>query len=254
MARVLLRLVGMLSVAFLLISCSSSNAQSESVTAADAALQNSDPWVEVENMVYNADYKGAIAAATDLMDAEGKSVRGLTLRGIAYAKYNKQFNAYEDLIEATEMDRNFDTLMNIGNALRMYGHCDRASDAYRQALVLSPGNVEAIINLTSAYLCMGDLDMANQTIQESFAYFPKDAVAYTNVAILKHMSGDAEEARQAAKKALQADENYTPAWQVLYQACVSLGDKACYTDAKQQHDSRIGMIRKSANIRKRSAR
>ena len=250
------RFIGIVCATILFVSCSSSNASSESsVTAADLALQSSDPWVEVENMVYDKDYKNAIKRATELMEVEGKSARGLTLRGIAYAKFNRQFEAYEDLIEVTEMDRSFDSLMNIGNALRMYGHCDRAGDAYRQALVLSPGNVEAIMNLTSAYLCMGDLEMANQTIKISIeaGTFPKDPVSYTNAAILKHQVGYAAEAREYAEKALQIDEDYTPAWQILYQACVSLGDSACYGNAKQQHDSRISGVTsgKRASVKKK---
>ena len=215
-----------------------SSGKNETLSATESAMM--DPWVEVEQMVYDGHFREAIEKSTELLNTQGKSVRGLTLRGIAYAKFGKQLDSYYDLIEASEMDRNVDTLMNIGNALRMYGHCDRALDAYKQALVMSPNNPEILINLTSAYLCLGDVELANQTIQQTFGNFPNDAIAYTNVAILKHMAGDFEEAKQAAQKAIQLDGSYVPAYQVLYRACLSLNDKACADDAKYQHNSKKG--------------
>ena len=140
-----------------------------------------------------------------------------------------------DLIEASKIDRNVDTLLNAGNALRMFGHCDRAADAYRQALALSPDNPEILMNLTSAYLCLADLDMANETIQKSFANFPQDAVAF-----LKHQAGEFAEARQAAEKAIEFDPNYVPAYQVLVLACRDLQDAGCSENAKNKVNSLKG--------------
>lgn len=219
-------------------SANSSPAKSPTSTTSYAITDN---WVEVEDMIYNMDYQDAINRATEIMDSEGRSVHGLTLRGIAYAKFDKQFAAFADLIEASQMDRNPDTLINIGNALRMFGHCDRAIDAYKQALALAPGDVEILINMTSAYLCLGDLDMANQALKDTLKDFPKDAVSYTNVAILKHQIGDAKSAREAAQKAIEFDTSYAPAYQALYQACVTLKDNACATEAQRQHKSLIGI-------------
>ena len=230
-----------------ILACSSSKAETVSATSGFNQL---DPWGEVENMIYSAKYRQAIEKATELINSQGKSVQGLTLRGIAYAKFNKQFEAYADLIEAVEMDRNVDTLINIGNALRMFGHCDRALDAYKQALNLSPNDPEILINLTSTYLCLGQIDLANETIQHSFGNFPNDSIAYTNVSILKHMAGDFEDAKVAAQKAIQMDGSYIPAYQALYQACNSLGDRACADDAKYQHNAqhdRNSRARKTAN-------
>ena len=237
-------MIGGAAIALMLAACSSAGAQNTT----SSALRTDDPWADVETMMYDANYQGVEDEATKRMNRDGKSVAGLTLRGIAYAKLEKQFLAYDDLIEATQMDRNVDTLLNIGNALRMYGHCDRASDAYKQALALSPGNVEVLMNLTSAYLCMGDMELADQTIQQTLSNFPKDAVSYTNMAIIKHMANQPAEAREAAQKALNADEDYVPAWQVLYRACVALNDKACADDAQRQHNTRIGKGFKKARL------
>ena len=93
-AEKLLRLIGGVAVAFTLAACSSAGAQNTTTSA----LRSDDPWADVENMMYDANYQGVVDEATRRMNRDGKSVEGLTLRGIAYAKLEKQFMAYDDLI------------------------------------------------------------------------------------------------------------------------------------------------------------
>lgn len=228
------------------VSCSSSKKEPEAATAQQVtetqeALETND-YQTIVDMIYSANYKGAIQLATEVMDRDGKSVDALTLRGIANAKMGMPYPAYADLLEAVKMDRNVDTLINLGNALRMNGLCDRSLDAYKQALALSPNNPEILINMTNAYICLDDTDNANTLIQMTLADFPGDAVSYTNVAIMKHILEQHDEARRAAEMAIAADPYYRPAYQALYRICISQKDNACRQEAERQHNMLRGQI------------
>ena len=241
----IIQLVLIVLCTLLAAACSKkSETPAEPVTVAEEAIEVND-YQTISDMIYRADYSDAIDLATQVMERDGKSVDGLTLRGIAYAKYNKPYMAYADLLSAVQMDRNVDTLLNLGNAMRINGLCDRAISAYKDALSISPGNVEIIMNLTNAYICLDDIDNANAMIQTIFSDFPQDAVAYTNVAIIKNIMKQYPEARKAAEMAIAADPNYRPAYQALYQICVNTQDAACKQDAKKQYNILKGQIFKT---------
>ncbi len=235
------------------VACSSSKNEPAAapVAATSSALEESQPAAEaneyqtVLDYIYRADYREAITLATQLMDRDGKSLDALTMRGIAYAKLGEPYPAYADLLEATQMERSVDTLLNLGNALRMNGLCDRAIDAYKQALSLSPDNPEVIINMTNAYICLDDPDNANALIQSTLANFSPDAIWYTNAAIIKNIQQQYDEARKAAELAISIDPNYRPAYQALYQICVNQKDAACKQEAQKQHNILRGQVFRS---------
>ena len=244
----------MLICAYCAISCSSSKKEPVAATPAQTvetqeALEAND-YQKIVDLIYSANYRGAIKLATEVIDRDGKNVDSLTLRGIAYAKMGIPYPAYADLLEAVKMDRNVDTLINLGNALRMNGLCDRAIDAYKQALALSPDNPEIIINMTNAYICLADTDNANTLIQMTLANFPADAVSYTNVAIMKHLLEQYDEARRAAEMAIAADPYYRPAYQALYRICIDQKDNACKQEAEKQHNMLRGQVFKSKSAQR----
>ena len=249
-----LKIALMLICATCAIACSSSKKEPAAATATQTvetqeALETND-YQKIVDLIYSANYRGAIKLANEVIDRDGKTVDGLTLRGIAHAKMGEPYAAYADLLEAVKMDRNVDTLINLGNALRMNGLCDRALDAYKQALALSPDNPEIIINMTNAYICLGDTDNANTLIQMSFSNFPADAVSYTNVAIMKHLLEQYDEARRAAEMAIAADPYYRPAYQALYRICVDQKDRTCSQEAEKQHNMLRGQVFKSRSAQR----
>ncbi len=205
-----------------------------------ASSQPASSYDAVLDSFYNRDYQDAIDGATAIMNAEGESVEGLTIRGIALAKLNHPFDAFADLIAATKIDRCVFTLTNIGSALRMFGYCARAADAYEQALALAPNDPQLLINLSSAYLCYGDVEKAEEIFVKSLTSFPKDAVAYTNASIQKAIVEDYAQAKMAADKALAADAYYKPAYKMLSIACSNLGDKTCADEAKKRFNELDG--------------
>lgn len=230
-----MRCVPMLAFSLFLCACGAKTTQ----TAVDEV--EIDPYRDVSEAFAARDYAGAIALSTQRMDSLGESVEGLTYRGVAYAKMNKPYPAFADLITAVSLDYNVTTLMNLGNALRMFGYCARASDAYRQALAISPNDPRVLINLSSSYMCYGDLEMANTFFVKSIENFEKNAVSFTNAAILKNLDGDDEQTRLAAQKAIEYDALYRPAYKVLARACAGLGDRECVDEANRHYQSLTGV-------------
>ena len=137
------------------------------------------------------------------------------------------------------------TLSNLGNALRMFGYCARAADAFEQALILKPNDVSLLLNLASSYACYGDLNSANENFAKAIPNFPQDPVAFTIAATLKSQQGDSESAVKAARKAIELDPNYLPAYKVLSVACRGIDDKSCVQEAEMFYKRHIGQTYKS---------
>ena len=237
------KIIAILCGLMLVVAASACSSKKESGTTAKtpAVMESySSEYDALANYFYNKDYRQCIEMATDLINGSGENVALLTYRGVAYAKLNKPYDAFRDLIAATKIDYKSATLVNAGNALRMFGYCARAADAYRQALSLEPTNMQIMMNLTSAYLCYGADDLASETFVKMISDFPNDAVAFTNAAVLKYNMHDYQEAKSGAQKALEFDAFYKPAYHMLMVACRELNDTACAQEAEKQLNSLKG--------------
>lgn len=236
MSKRLTCFIGIICLAFCFCACSSGKSgKSEPVAATSNALTEADPYANATSLFYSGKYKEAIDAVTAVMNEQGETPQGLTIRGIAQIKMNKTFSAYRDLLAVTQMNYSADSLMNLGTALRMGGYCVRAADAYEKALSLRPGDPKILVNLTSAYLCYGDFDAANQTYAQLVGKLPSDAIALTVAGTMSAMAENYEQTRTAAQKALEYDAYYRPAYKLLSLACTHLGDKNCGTEAERQY-------------------
>lgn len=213
--------------------CSSKDATVESASASNL---NSAVLEEAEGLVYNQQYPQAIKLLNNYIDSNGNSAYALTLRSICYSKVNKPYFAMTDAIEATRINYSPETLVNVGNIERMFGHCERASDAYRQALVLAPGDYQIYANLASAYLCYGALDLAKGALDNANQLNPNDNIVLTNQAIYYVMSKDLDAARTSIDKAIALNPGYAPAYKVLENICGEKGDNSCVSDAKTQYN------------------
>lgn len=231
----------MVVAAVCICACSSGkSAKSEPVAATANALSengsaNSGPYAEALALFYSSKYRECVDAVTNVMNQNGETVEGLTIRGIALTKLGKTYSAYADLLAVTEKSYTPDALMNLGNALRMAGLCVRAADAYEQALKLRPGDPKILVNLTSSYLCYGNYEAANDSYGKLVGKLPADAVALTVAGTISAMAGNFEQGRIAAQKALEYDANYRPALKLLTTSCNGLGDSACAKEAERQY-------------------
>lgn len=228
---------------FFLLSALGCSPKAEPQTA--AGVSSVDRLMEAEALMYERNYIHAIDIINSVIESEGPSAYALTLRGIAFAKTNKPNFAIMDLIEATRMDYSPTTLVNVGNAERMYGHCERAADAYQKALVLAPNDVEIMTNLASAYVCYGALDLAEAVFQKVYQFNQNNEILETNRAIFLAIKEEWGTARESAELAIRFNASYAPAYKVLSFICGKTGDSACYHEAERQH--KIASLPKSAN-------
>ena len=241
MSKSIAFLVCFFCVAVAFAACSKSSDKAEPVAATSTALSengtnSSSPYANATALFYAGKYKDCIDEVTNVMNASGESAEGLTLRGIAQIKMNKTYTAFRDLLVATQINYSPETLMNLGNALRMHGYCVRAADAYEQALKLRPGDPKLLVNLTSAYLCYGNIEAANDSYRQLVGKLPSDPIALTVAGTISSMADNHDQARLAAQKALEFDANYRPALKLLSSACNFLGDKDCADNANKQYN------------------
>ena len=238
MSKTIAFLVCVFCVAVAFMACSKSSGQAEPVAATSTALSEtgSGPYASATAAFYAGKYQECIDDVTNIMNASGETAEGLTLRGIALTKMGKTFSAYRDLLVATQKNYSPETLMNLGNALRMAGYCVRAADAYEQALKLRPGDPKLLVNVTSAYLCYGNIDAANESYSQLVGKLPSDAVALTVAGIVSSMAENYEQERIAAQKALEYDADYRPALKLLVHACSVVGDSECSKNAEKRYN------------------
>lgn len=203
------------------LSCAS-QVQSTPIASQNDAAGGGD-YQDAVMLMHASRYSEAVDVSTRLMEAHGVSAAGLTVRGVSYAKLKKASLSFKDLLEATKISYSVETLLNLGNALRSFGYCARAADAYRHALILNGDNPKILINLSSAYACMGELDMANQMFARAIPHIQKDAVVYTVAATLKALGGALDEALVATDAAIARDASYWPAYGIRKRILDQLG-------------------------------
>ncbi len=228
------------AIAFVCALCACSSGKTQVTTATNNTVNNVNtvqsastysPVDEAMRLFNNRDFAECIKYTTKVIDSEGATAELLTIRGIAEAKLGYTYVTYKDLIAAVQMDYSVTTLLNLGNAYRMFGYCIRAVDAYQQALALDPDNTMVLMNLTSAYTCYDNREAAYKTFEKVVSDFPKDAVGFVNAATLKALDGDLAQARTAAEKAISL-EAYRPAYKMLKYVCEQTGDAQCAKQAE----------------------
>jgi len=230
-----LLVVGLCSLG-LLGSMGCSSKQETTVTqAATAESVNNALLDEIEGLIYKQDYANALRKLNSYVDANGTSAYILTLRSITQAKMGKANPAIMDAIEATKIEYTTTTLVNAGNVLQQFGLCERAADAYRQAIVLSPDDYQLYNNLAAAYFCYSEADLGKTALDKAIQYNPNDNVVMTNLAVYYILKSDYENARKYAEQAISFNSGYGPAYKALQFACVQLKDGQCAQEAKNQY-------------------
>jgi tetratricopeptide (TPR) repeat protein len=81
------------------------------------------------------------------------------------------------------------------------GKYDDAIAAYRQALALDAGFVDALHGLAMAYAEKGDLEAAIEAAQRITQASPDDALGFTSLSVLYQRAGRIAEAEAAANQA-----------------------------------------------------
>ena len=99
----------------------------------------------------------------------------------------------------------------------------QAIEAYRQALAMNPGMVDALNALGAAYAESGNLVLARQQFEAALKLQPQSVYTYNNLGFVNYLAGDYPAAVQAYKQALRQDPGHEKARQNLVLAYAKMG-------------------------------
>lgn len=99
----------------------------------------------------------------------------------------------------------------------------RAIDAYRRALEVDPGMVDALNALGAAYAEIGHLALAREQFEAALKLQPQSVSTYNNLGFANYLAGDYPAAVQAYKQALRLDGGHAKARQNLVLAYDKMG-------------------------------
>jgi Flp pilus assembly protein TadD len=99
----------------------------------------------------------------------------------------------------------------------------RAIEAYRRALEMDPGMVDAMNALGAAYAESGNLALAREQFEAALKLQPQSVYTYNNLGFVNYLAGDYPAAVQAYKQALRLDGRHEKARQNLVLAYDKMG-------------------------------
>src|SRR5512143_3548776 len=100
----------------------------------------------------------------------------------------------------------------------------QAIAAYRQALAVNPGMVDALNALGAAYAESGNLVLARVQFETALKLQPGSTYTYNNLGFVNYLAGDYPGAVAAYKQALRLDAGNEKARENLVQTYVSMGE------------------------------
>jgi len=101
---------------------------------------------------------------------------------------------------------------------------ERAIAAYRRALEMDPGMVDALNAMGTAYAESGDLARAREQFEAALKLQPRSVYTYNNLGFVNYLAGDYPAAVQAYKQALRLDGRHEKARQNLVLAYEKMGN------------------------------
>src|SRR5512139_1788563 len=99
----------------------------------------------------------------------------------------------------------------------------RAIAAYRRALEMDPGMVDAMNAMGAAYAESGNLTLAREQFEAALKLQPESVYTYNNLGFVNYLAGDYPAAVQAYKQALRLDGRHEKARQNLVLAYDKMG-------------------------------
>jgi tetratricopeptide (TPR) repeat protein len=140
---------------------------------------------------------------------------------------------------------------NLGNAYRLAGQLEDATQSHRRALVLKPTYADAHNNLGSALRDLGCLDDAAASYRRAIAIKPDFVMAYSNLGGVLHTLGKFDEAIESYRRAISlapadatAQGNLGDAFRALWRLDEAV---ACYRQALTLDPGRADILNKLGN-------
>ncbi|HSK71283.1 MAG TPA: tetratricopeptide repeat protein [Pyrinomonadaceae bacterium] len=174
----------------------------------ETALRQSNELLEaVKNNYPNAE--------TTAQSLEDLRVRAITSRGLANLELGRIADAKTDLAEVARLSPNSSAAMvNLAKVSVVEGNLAEAQNLYEKALTAEAQNFDALSGLISVLTRQGNFDAAHQRIDGMIQQNQADTLAalhYLKADVFTAQK-DIASAEAALKKAMEADENYLPAY------------------------------------------
>lgn len=153
--------------------------------------------------------------------------------GFIAALSGNTVGALDELEAAARLNPRSSQIRNeLGAAYNSLGFVDKAEEAFRQALEVDSGCVDAALNLSNIYATRGELDLAANVLNLTNRANARSAKLHNNLATIYAMKGEATRARFEFQKALSLDPTMASAY---YGLGVSLADSGSYVEAIHQY-------------------
>ncbi|NND15534.1 MAG: tetratricopeptide repeat protein [Eudoraea sp.] len=161
--------------------------------------------------------------------------------------------------EKSESKRS-EIVKNIALIYTTLGQNDKAIQAYKDARVSSPNDVNLVLNQANLYYSLDDKEKFKELMGEAATMAPDNPDLHYNIGVINMEQGNLEEARASYEKSIEIDPNYMNAYLNLSTSFVNEGnglidemnslgtsraDAARYEELKAQKD---GLFLKGATI------
>jgi len=118
---------------------------------------------------------------------------------------------YKDPVEEKTPSKKAEIVKNMALIYTQLGQDDKALQAYKDARVSNPKDVNLILNEANLYFKMGDKDKFKSLMNEAVSIAPDNPDLHYNIGVINMEQGNIEEARVAYRKALEVDQGYVNA-------------------------------------------
>ncbi len=159
---------------------------------------------------------------------------------------------YKDPKDEKTPSRKGEIIKNIALIYTQLGQDDKALQAYADARVSDPKDVNLILNQANLYFKQGNKDKFKSLMAEATQIAPDNPDLHYNIGVINGEQGNVKEARESYKKAIEIDPGYVNAQLNLSTTFVNEGnglvdqmnalgnsraDIAKYDELKQQKDN-----------------
>ncbi len=132
--------------------------------------------------------------------------------------------SYTDPKDERTPSKKPEIVKNMALIYTQLGQDDKAIQAYKEARVDNPNDVNLILNEANLYYKLGDQEQFKSLMEEASAMAPNNPDLQYNIGVINMEQGNIEAARDAYKRALEIDPNYINAQLNLSTSYVNEGN------------------------------
>ena len=118
---------------------------------------------------------------------------------------------YKDPVDEKSPSKKAEIVKNVALIYTQLGQDDKALDAYKEARINNPKDVNLILNEANLHDKLGDKEKFKELMAEAASVAPDNPDLHYNIGVINMEQGNLEEARESYRKALEINPGYTNA-------------------------------------------